>query len=246
MEKNNKKYKFYGRVKGKKLSQFKQLILDHILDLVRYDKSVWRCKGEKWLEIGFGHGEHMVYQAKQNPDKIIVGAEVFQNGIADLLGRIIDREQLLLKYQNRENVFGNKGYLKSVVKYENLKIFPDDIRLIYDEIPDNSLERVFVLYPDPWPKLRHNKRRIISKENIAEFSRMLKVGGVLRIATDIFDYYDWAKEKTAAFAEFALDYDSEIPYSDWVMSKYEAKAKKAGRISRYLEYKRQRIEERGE
>ena len=121
---------------------------------------------EAWLEVGFGGGEHMAAQAAARPDVLVLGAEPFLNGVASAL-RHVDAQGL-----------------------RNVRIHDGDARELMARLPDASLERIFVLFPDPWQKARHHKRRLVSPAFAAEAARLLKPGGRLRLATDWADYAD--------------------------------------------------------
>lgn len=121
---------------------------------------------EAWLEVGFGGGEHMAAQAAARPDVLVLGAEPFLNGVASAL-RHVDARGL-----------------------RNVRIHDGDARELMTRLPDASLERIFVLFPDPWQKARHHKRRLVSPAFAAEAARLLKPGGRLRLATDWADYAD--------------------------------------------------------
>ncbi|NJO38875.1 MAG: tRNA (guanosine(46)-N7)-methyltransferase TrmB, partial [Rhizobiales bacterium] len=115
-----------------------------------------------WLEIGFGGGEHLAQQAAANPDVLLIGCEPYVNGVARLLSLIEDAD--------------------------NVRVVIDDARLLLKALPERSFEKIFVLFPDPWPKARHRKRRIVNPETLADMARILKPGGELRLATDIMSY----------------------------------------------------------
>ena len=173
---------------------------------------------ELWLEVGFGGGEHLAWQAAQNPHVGFVGAEPFVNGVAKLLSHI-DEQNL-----------------------KNIRIHFGDARPLLEALPDAALSRLFVLHPDPWPKKRHHKRRMISPWFFAEAARLLKSGGELRIASDIADYIRWTLMHVAnapAFewtAECADDWKRRP--EDWPQTRYEAKAIKEGRTPTYLIFHR--------
>jgi tRNA (guanine-N7-)-methyltransferase len=120
------------------------------------------------LEVGFGGGEHLAEQARRNPDTGYIGCEPFENGVAKLLTQV------------------------QASRLRNVRVVPDDARDILVRLPDASLSFVFVLFPDPWPKLRHYKRRFIQTRTLDQIHRLLKPGGELRIATDHTDYGQWA------------------------------------------------------
>ena len=171
-----------------------------------------------WLEIGFGDGAHLAAQAAAHPEIGFIGVEPFVNGVAALLARI-DREGLA-----------------------NIRIFTDDARLLLGALPDASVARLFVLFPDPWPKRRHHKRRLVNRATVAEFARILAPGGELRLATDDAGYARWMLE--ALLAEPRLDWLAERA-ADWrerpadqPPTRYEAKALAAGRRPVHLRFRR--------
>jgi tRNA (guanine-N7-)-methyltransferase len=167
-----------------------------------------------WLEIGFGGGEHLAVQAEKYPNDGFIGCEPFVNGIASLLDHI-DRKQL-----------------------KNIRIYPGDARLLLDTLPDASLARCVLLFPDPWPKARHAERRFIGPENLQRLARVLKEGAELRIATDDEQLKDWMREHLRGAEDFELIGDSTARPADWPPTRYEEKALKAGRKPVYLEYTR--------
>jgi tRNA (guanine-N7-)-methyltransferase len=170
---------------------------------------------EVWLEIGFGGGEHLAQHAAQNPAIGFIGCEPFINGIASLLDHI-EREKLT-----------------------NIRIFPDDARHLLDALPPHSIARCFVLFPDPWPKARHEKRRFIGPENKARLARVLKKGAALHLATDHPTLAAWMFTHLEAAEEFTpVLKPSETPPAPWIKTRYEEKALKAGRKPLYAIYRR--------
>ncbi|MFZ1989107.1 MAG: tRNA (guanosine(46)-N7)-methyltransferase TrmB [Alphaproteobacteria bacterium] len=170
------------------------------------------------LEIGFGGGEHLCAWAKRHPDEGFIGAEHFINGLAKMLTHV-DEEKLA-----------------------NIRLFAGDARRLVETLKDASLDRVFILFPDPWPKKRHHKRRYVQDDTLEEIARVLKDGGTLRIASDIPDYIEWTLEHVAKRAEFmrtrgSLENAHERP-ADWPPTRYEQKALREGRLPQYLDYRR--------
>lgn len=168
----------------------------------------------RWLEIGFGGGEHLGHQAKLHPGVSFIGAEPFVNGVAKMLA--------LAETQNLANV----------------KIHDGDARPLLEALPEASFERVYLLYPDPWPKARHNKRRFVSEENLGHVHRVLKPGGLFLFASDIDDYVHWTQAHVAEHGGFEDMGDPAQPYENWIETRYEAKARREGRGSSYLTFVR--------
>jgi tRNA (guanine-N7-)-methyltransferase len=168
----------------------------------------------RWLEIGFGGGEHLAHQAALHPDVSFIGAEPFVNGVAKLLA-FVEAKQL-----------------------KNVRIHDDDGRYLLEALPDGSIERIYLLYPDPWPKTRQNKRRFVGVDSLAQIHRALEPGGLFLFASDIEDYVAWTREHVAAHGGFAEEGDSAQPFEGWIETRYEAKARREGRGSRYLRFRR--------
>jgi tRNA (guanine-N7-)-methyltransferase len=168
------------------------------------------------LEVGFGGGEHLAEQARRHPETGFIGCEPFENGVAKLLTQV------------------------QVSRLRNVRVVPDDARDILVRLPDASLSFVFVLFPDPWPKLRHHKRRFIQTRTLDQIHRLLKPGGELRIATDHTDYGQWALMHLMRDNRFewaaTRAADWRVRPEDWVPTRYEQKALKAGRSCIYLRF----------
>ena len=156
-----------------------------------------------WLEIGFGGGEHIAGQAARAPDVLILGAEPFQNGVASAVRHI------------EEQALGN------------VRLHDGDVRDLITWLPDACLAQVFILFPDPWPKARHHKRRLIQADTVAELARVLASGGRLRFASDWADYIDGALERFEANPAFtwtaAGPDDWRKPPADHITTRYEEK-----------------------
>jgi tRNA (guanine-N7-)-methyltransferase len=159
----------FGRIHGKRLSARQQSLVDNLLPKLAPSQTE---KSEKILEIGFGAGEHLLELASENPDKIIIGAEPFINGAASLLSKITDENNVV----------------KS--EYKNIRIWPDDVRKLINN-DDFRFGQIWILHPDPWPKARHEKRRLLSAEFLNLLTTQLIINGKIIIGTDHYEYYDW-------------------------------------------------------
>jgi len=227
--------RFYGRRKGKPIKESRQKLLDELLPKVLLNqpsdgdqipvKNVFGIKPQEvWLEIGFGGGEHVADLAKLYPDVGIIGAEPFINGVASLLAHL------------------NGSYMKEAVntdlapdRVDNVRIWPDDIRILFPQFPDKSFERIFILYPDPWPKARHAERRFVNQRNIPILNRLLTDTGAVYVATDVSAYADWALEQMQLSGLFEqVHSDTSYPPPDWIPTRYEKKGLLAGRKPTYL------------
>ena len=169
---------------------------------------------DTWLEIGFGAGEHLAAQATANPQIGLIGCEHYVDGVASCFSRL-EREEI-----------------------HNVRVHHGDARDLMDALPDASIGRSFLLYPDPWPKARHHKRRFINPENLDSFARIMVDGAHLRVASDIPEYIDWTREALAEHSDFSLVADTGDAWPDWPGTRYEAKALREGRIPAYLTYER--------
>ena len=222
---------FYGRFKGKTLKPNQQVYLEEDLGPLSPGPVTWEENPERnnldldalfgdrdvWLEVGFGGGEHLVHQAASNPDVGIIGAEPYVNGVATLLGKIRQ------------------------ANCENIAVHPGDARDLMDVLPDQSISRAFLLYPDPWPKARHHRRRFVTPEHLEPLAKVLKPGAIFRVATDIPDYVRQTLEEVpkAGFewlAEGPTDWRES--WDDWLSTRYEQKALREGRTPHYLTFKR--------
>lgn len=218
----------YGRRRGRGLRRGQQQLMVSLLPELQINLRV----GEQivpadcfdahieniWLEIGFGAGEHLIWQAVANPKIGLIGCEPFLNGIAKLLRKV--REQALT----------------------NIKIFCEDARLLIERLPENSVDKVFILFPDPWPKARHHKRRIISVGVVDQLARVLRNGAEIRIATDEPGYLEWILWHFNNHRGFSwnIEKPADCRHSpeDWPATRYQKKAVVAGRDCIFLRYKR--------
>lgn len=222
---------FYGRRHGKTLKDNQRAWLEEDLAALSPGPVGWEENPERrpldlearfgarpvWLEIGFGGGEHLVHQAAAHPEVAVIGAEPFINGVAMLLGKI------------------RKAGLT------NLAVHPGDARDLMDVLPQASIERAFLLYPDPWPKKKHHRRRFVTPEHLVPLSRAMAPGAELRIATDIPDYVRQTLEEVPrAGFERIVDATPGLhePWDGWSRTRYEAKAVRAGRRPHYLVFRK--------
>jgi tRNA (guanine-N7-)-methyltransferase len=215
--------RLYGRRRGRPLRAGQRALFETLLPPLRFavpeggaldprdlfDAAI----REVWLEIGFGAGEHLAYQAAAHPDCGLIGSEVFEPGIAHLLTEVRDRP------------------------LGNVRLFIDDARLVIAALAPQSLGRAFILHPDPWPKERHKKRRIVSRETLDHLAAALRDGAELRIATDDADYGEWIAERVAAHPDFAPMPIDPRP-ADWPPTRYELKAQAQGRAARLFRCRR--------
>ena len=197
----------FGRIKSRTLKPRQAGLFDTLLPRIEasdaHVTAALASGREMWLEIGFGGGEHLAQQAARHPEVTLIGGEPFLNGVGSAL-RHIEEAGLT-----------------------NVLVLPDDARPLLDRLPDTCLSRIFILFPDPWPKSRHHKRRFIQTETVAAFARVLKDNGRVRFATDWADYADWALQRF--LTDSAFDWPAEHP-ADWtqppadhITTRYETK-----------------------
>ena len=228
--KNRRPGSFFGRRKGLKLRARKQRLIDNLLPKLLLDlekpaptnlADLYSGGSEKLnfrVEIGFGGGEHLAQQAEANQDIGFIGIEPFINGMAKLLGEVDDRE------------------------LRNLRLYDEDAALVLDWLPAETISRVDLLYPDPWPKKRQLKRRFVSPQNLDRIARVLRPDGEFRFASDIESYVNWTlihcrnHPQFQWVAESADDWRN--PWENWHRTRYEAKAIREGRAPAYLVFKK--------
>ena len=217
-QKDRPHHNFYGRIKGKTLKASQRGYLDQDLAALSPGPVNWEDNPARapldltclfagkpvWLEIGFGGGEHMVHQAQLNPDVGVIGCEPYINGVAMLLGKI-----------RRAGV-------------DNVAVHPGDARDIFDVLPDGSLDRAFLLYPDPWPKTRHHRRRFVTEEHLVPLARVMDYVRQTLIEVPKFGF-DWLAERPEDWRD---------PWDDWISTRYEQKALREGRVPHYLTFRR--------
>lgn len=177
---------------------------------------------EYWVEIGFGDGQHLFALADANPEVGFLGVEPYEPGVAKLVSRIARRVEA-----------GGP---------DNIRILMDDARLLLKALPDGGIARGFTLFPDPWPKKRHQWRRIVNAETLNDWARLIPSGGELRLATDVPDYQRWMLRHILAEPRFDWQAATSADWlrrpADWPASKYEQKAISAGRTPHYYRLRR--------
>ena len=221
--------RLYGRVRGKTLRPRQERLLDLALprlsvpDALAGDPaSAFAARPRAlWLEIGFGGGEHAQALAEANSDVGVIACEVFENGICSLLSRLVP-----------------EGAEADGPIPPNLRLWPDDARPLLRRMPESCLDKLFLMFPDPWPKARHAKRRFVHPEQIALVARVLKPGGEWRIASDDPTYQAWVAEVLAAQQDFAVAAAKSERPAGWPPTRYEAKALRAGRKPLYWSMRR--------
>jgi tRNA (guanine-N7-)-methyltransferase len=218
--------RLFGRRIDRPLKPRQQQLLDEKLHAISVSpdvdftlKSIFPGKNSFALEIGFGGGEHLAAQARQAPETGFIGAEPFVSGVAKLLSKI------------------------EAQAIDNIRIHMGDARPLMESLPSASLSRIYLLHPDPWPKARHHKRRIVSGWFLSQAARLLKDGGELRIASDIPDYIRWTlmHARRAAYLEWQAQKRSDWEMrneEEWPVTRYEEKARREGRETTFLKFRR--------
>ena len=221
--------RFYGRTLGKKISsRGRALLMQENERFVRegqaVDKTLWpRSVQNRCLEIGFGGGEHMLEQLTRNPESSFLGIEPFQNGLTKVLSRIEDNPPLK----------------------ERLRLSSVPVQRLWPNIPDHFFHEIFVLFPDPWPKKRHHKRRLLQGQNLTQMIRVLAIGGHLKIASDDSDYIEFILENMKAHPELSQTSGARSRNPDiwpawpdtWPLTRYGHKALAQGKSLAHLVFK---------
>ncbi len=221
----------YGRRRGRRLRPERARLLDRMLPVLALtpesldgDPAGWfpRPVQALWLEVGFGGGEHLARQAASHPDIGFIGCEPFLNGVAKLFAAI--------------------DAAPEDAPLDNIRVFPDDARTVLDRLPDGCLDRAFILFPDPWPKARHNRRRFVARSQLDALARVMAPGAELRLATDHMDYLRWMLchcLRHDAFEWLAREpADWRGRPADWPPTRYEEKALQRGAACVYLRFRR--------
>ncbi|WP_112827707.1 tRNA (guanine(46)-N(7))-methyltransferase TrmB [Rhizobium cremeum] len=219
---------FFGRRKGKPLRELQLERMAHLLPEICIDlqapapedlAGLFPSRVERLrLEIGFGGGEHLVHRAGETPSTGFIGVEPFVNSMAKLLAEVETKE------------------------LRNIRVYDNDATQLLDWLPAASLDQIDLLYPDPWPKRKHWKRRFVSKVNLDRFYRVLKPGGLFCFASDIDTYVNWTLIHCRDHGGFDWTArnrtDWVTPFAGWPGTRYEAKAKREGRSSAYLTFRK--------
>jgi tRNA (guanine-N7-)-methyltransferase len=218
---------FYGRRKGHPLRERQAALMDSLLPKLAIDlaqpapadlRALFNDIDEVRLESGFGGGEHLIAEAMAHPRTGFIGIEPFVNGMAKALAAIDER------------------------KLDNVRLYHGDATDVLAWLPAASLARFDLLYPDPWPKRRHWKRRFVQDNSVAAIARVVKTGGEFRFASDIADYVAWTLMRLTRSPDFfwtaELADDWRQPWPGFSGTRYEAKAKREGRVPCYLIFKR--------
>jgi tRNA (guanine-N7-)-methyltransferase len=229
MKQYNQERQYHGRRSSRPICKTKRKLIQELLPDIQIQAPLnanmetinphnlfnQKCD-EYWLEIGFGGGENMLAQAAFNPEIGYIGAEPFINGVANAITEISDKQ------------------------LQNIRIFTDDVRMLLRRLPENSLAKVFILFPDPWPKKRHFKRRIIQQSLLDMLSIVMQSKAELVIATDHNCYLNWILDVFANQSKFKEAPDNRKSIyqrpDNWVSTKYEQKAFQEGRDPAYLFY----------
>ena len=217
----------FGRRRGRKFNARQQRLLDELLPELKLpiaapaaEANLFGTGREVWLEIGFGGGEHLIAQAVANPHVTFIGCEPFLDGVVKVLTQIEERG------------------------LKNIRLHDDDARDVVRWLPANSISRAFVLFPDPWPKTRHRKRRLVSGPTVQLLAGVMKPGAELRVATDIGDYARTILEAIAGQSAFewaaTCAADWRVQGDDWPVTRYQQKANREGRCSYFLRFHRAR------
>ncbi|MFI3241358.1 MAG: tRNA (guanine(46)-N(7))-methyltransferase TrmB [Alphaproteobacteria bacterium] len=226
--------KFFGRRVGRKIRVAKTALLKEFLPKVSFEEM--SDAKEVFLEIGFGDGSHLAGLSQKMQNTFFIGAEVFANGVANLLS-------LMTGVKEGKELPEEISLLPT--RFDNVRVWSDDVRLLFDKIPDSSLDKIFLLFPDPWPKKRHASRRFINPENLKEIHRILKPDGLFVVATDHKVYKAWTLREMNKNKNFIWtaknSNDWRYAPENWVETKYQKKAIREGRKPVFFIYKKEKV-----
>ena len=206
----------FGRNRGRSLRPYQQQLVDELLPTLTPNAATPKEGYTKLaLEIGFGGGEHLLAQAMHHADTLFIGCEPFINGVAKCLAGI-DQQQL-----------------------KNIRLFTRDARELIEQMPVECVDSIFILFPDPWPKVRHNKRRLLNAQTLHSLARIHKKGGRLLVATDHVDYSEWILELLLSNPDYEWTAKEQAdwanPPADWTETKYQRKTTEQGREPMFME-----------
>jgi tRNA (guanine-N7-)-methyltransferase len=214
--------RLYGRRRGHPLRPRQEKLLAETLPRLRLSvEDAAALSHPLWLEVGFGGGEHTLAQVAANPGVTYIASEVFENGLCSLLSALVP-----------------EGGEATAPLPPNLRLWPEDARPLLAALPDAALERLFLMFPDPWPKSRHAKRRFVHPAMVPVVARVLAPGGIWRIASDDPTYQEWLRETFAGQDLFVPHSHAEARPEGWPPTRYEAKALREGRQPIYWEWRR--------
>ena len=218
----------YGRRKGRPLRKNKTMLISELLPKLVFTltsegttpKNLFKSKGPLWLEVGFGTGDHLISQFLNNPSVNFIGCEPFLGGIAGLLQHI------------EEHTY----------HHDRIKLYTQDAQSLLRGLAPETIDKIFVLFPDPWPKKRHHKRRFIQDATLQEMLRILKSTGTLTLASDHADYFLAMEKLVTNLADLKIVEHGILPHSSeldlrppfWPMTRFERKAHEANRVCRFL------------
>jgi tRNA (guanine-N7-)-methyltransferase len=211
--------RLYGRARGHKLRPRQERLLAVTLPQLAVPERL--ADGPLWLEVGFGGGEHALAQIRAHPEATLIACEVFENGICSLLSALVA-----------------EGGEAEAALPGNLFVWPDDARVLLRRLPDACLDRLFLLFPDPWPKARHAKRRFVHPATLPLLARVLKPGAAWLVASDDATYQGWVRDVMAAQTLFDAAEPVGVRPEGWPPTRYEAKARLAGRQPLYWCFRR--------
>jgi tRNA (guanine-N7-)-methyltransferase len=215
-------HRLYGRRRGKKLRARQEKLLAEALPRLRFTGLDFAAGADAlWFEVGFGGGEHTLAQMQANPNTAIIASEVYEHGLCSILSELIP-----------------EGAEATAPAPPRLRLWPEDARELLMALPEGSLSRLFLMFPDPWPKARHAKRRFVHPEMLPIAARALKPGGLWRVASDDPTYQAWVTEVFAGQTLFAGAPPATARPEGWPPTRYEAKALAAGRQPLYWEWTR--------
>jgi len=208
--------RLYGRQRTHALRPRQQKLLDVTLPRLAYVPGELLHTAQTWVEVGFGGGEHARAQIAAHPEAMLIACEVFEQGLCSMLAALVP-----------------EGGEADAPLPANLRIWPNDARTLLRALPEASLDRLFLLFPDPWPKARHAKRRFVHPETNKLVATRLKPGAEWRIATDDPTYQDWIAEVFTPNPDFTAPAPVAVRPGEWPPTRYEAKAVTAGRVAKY-------------